>query len=134
MAVFKRPTESLHLQERDLTLLKGLFESRIMTAQHITALYFAGKPEATKKRLQKLKAAGLVNERKRRVNEPSVLFLTRNAFRVLQDDGALSEYPSLSPSSFERRAQVSDLTLRHELEVMDVKSAIHSAVARSGQF
>jgi len=35
-------------------------DPRIMTSAHVAALYFAGKKEAAKKRLQKLKAAGFV--------------------------------------------------------------------------
>jgi hypothetical protein len=124
----------INLQDRDFALLRGLFESRIMTAGHIAKLYFEAKQEAAKKRLQKLKAAGLIGERKRRVNEASILFLTRKAFKVLHDHGSLSEYPSFSAASLERRAQVSDLTLRHELEVMDVKSSFHVALSRTGQF
>ena len=58
----------LDLQQRDFEVLCGLFESRVMAAGHIAALYFDGKREAAKKRLQKLKAAGLISERKRRVN------------------------------------------------------------------
>jgi hypothetical protein len=46
-----------HLQDRDFALLRGLFESRVMTAGHIATLYFDGSREAAKKRLQKIKAA-----------------------------------------------------------------------------
>jgi hypothetical protein len=113
-------------QERDLSILRGFFESRIMTSAHVSALHFEGKTEATKKRLQKLKAAGIVGERRRRVNEPSILFLTKKAFQILNREGILNEYPRIGLSSVEKRAQVSELTLRHELEVMDVKSAFHS--------
>src|SRR5579864_3879777 len=90
-------------QSRDFSLLRGLFESRVMTSPQISALYFAGKREAAKKRLQKLKAAGLINERKRRVNEPSVLFLTRRGFSFLRDEGQLQDFPKLSISAFEKR-------------------------------
>jgi hypothetical protein len=54
-----------------------------MTAWHIATVYFDGKKEAAKKRLQKIKNAGLIGERKRRVNEPAVLFLTRKAHTLL---------------------------------------------------
>lgn len=70
-------SDSLQLQDRDLALLRGLFECRVMTTDHATALYFDGKNEAAKKRLQKLKTAGLISERPRRAFEPSILFLTR---------------------------------------------------------
>src|ERR1051325_11837278 len=110
---------SLQFQERDLALLRGLFESRLMTATQTTTLFFEGKKEATKKRLQKLKKAHLLGERKRRVNESSILFLTRNAVQLLAREGALANYPSYRLASWDKRAAVSDFTLRHELEVMD---------------
>ena len=120
---------SLQIQHRDFALLRGLFECRVMTTSHITTLYFDGKREYTKKRLQKLKAAGFIGERKRNSNEPSILFLTRKAFTLLSSQGQLSDYPSL-----EARANVSELTLRHELQIMDVKAAFHGAFAQSPNF
>lgn len=119
----------VELQPRDFALLRGLFDSRVMTLAHAAALYFAGKAEMAKKRVQRLKAAGLVRERPRRAYEPSVLFLTAPAFRVLSDHGLLSDYPRVGLTNLEKRAQVSDLTLRHELAVMDVKAAVVTAVA-----
>jgi hypothetical protein len=59
-------TDALQLQPRDLALLRGLFECRIMTAPHVAALFFDGKHPYTIKRLQKLKAPGLIGERTRR--------------------------------------------------------------------
>jgi hypothetical protein len=77
-------SNSLQFQERDLALLRGLFECRVMTNDHATSHYFEGKNEAAKKRLQKLKAAGLISERPRRTFEPSILFLTRKGLLTLQ--------------------------------------------------
>src|SRR4051812_13098621 len=68
------------LQERDFDILAGLFECRVMTLAHVTDLYFDGKSEAAKKRVQKLKAAGLLRERKRRIGDPSVLHIGMKAF------------------------------------------------------
>jgi hypothetical protein len=125
---------AIELQDRDFAVLRGLFESRVMTLAHIAALYFEGKAEATKKRLQKLKMAGYVRERPRRPYEPSVLFLTRSAFVLLSEHGDLAEYPRIGLANLEKRAQVSDLTLRHELAVMDVKAALVMALRRLPQF
>lgn len=122
------PLTSIKLQERDRALLRGLFECRVMTNDHAAALYFDGKSEAAKKRLQKLKAAGFISERPRRAFEPSVLFLTRKGLMLLQEQGVLAEYPPFDLPALENRARVSDLTIRHELEVMDVKTAFHAAV------
>ena len=120
----------MYLQIRDISLIRGLFESRVMTTEHAAALYFDGKSEAAKKRLQKLKIAGIVSERTRRPFEPSVLFLTRKGLEVLWKQGVLAEYPSFDLPALDRRARVSDLTIRHELEVMDVKTAFHSGIKK----
>lgn len=134
MATSKHQDESLQFQDRDFALMRGLFECRIMTAAHVAALYFDGKRPYTIKRLQKLKAAGFISERRRRVNEPSILFLTRKAFNLLTREGHLSGFPQLGSTSFESRANVSTLTLRHELEIMDVKAAFHAALAGNPKY
>lgn len=118
------------LQDRDIAILRGFFESRIMTVLQLAAIYFGGRVEAAKKRLQKLKAAGFLRERPRRAYDPSILFLTRKAFKTLGEGGYLDEYPALAWSNMEKRARVSDLTLRHELQVMEFKAAMFSAVAK----
>lgn len=125
---------SISLQERDLSLLKGLFESRVMTASHVALLFFDGRREATKKRLQRLKAAGLLIERARRAFEPSFLFLAPKGLAILKERGVLREFPSLSQDSLQRRTTVSPITLSHELEVMDVKSAFHCALRKVKTF
>jgi hypothetical protein len=124
----------IQLQKRDLVILRGLYESRIMTPAHIAAIYFEGRKEAAKKRLQKLKAVALIKERKRRVNEPSILFLTPKGYSLLDTEGGIFELPKLPVSAFEKRANVSELTIRHELEVMDVKAAFYSALRKSERF
>ena len=53
---------------------------------------------------------------------------------LLQEKGVLAEYPSLDLPVLERRARVSNQTIRHELEVMDVKTAFHSAIKSSANF
>jgi hypothetical protein len=128
-------TDALQLQDRDLALLCGLFESRVMTIEHIAPLYFNGSGEAAKKRLQKIKAAGFITERQQRSrNEPVILFLTRKAFALLREHGCLDDYPPFPINTLENRANVRELTIRHELEVMDVKTAFHAALAKSEKF
>jgi hypothetical protein len=124
----------IELQDRDFLLLRGLFESRVMTTDHAAALCFDGNYEPSKKRLQKLKIAGFIGERTRRPFEPSVLFLTRKGLEILQQQGVLADYPPFDLPALERRARVSDLTIRHELEVMDVKTAFHSAIKKLPAF
>lgn len=45
----------------------------------------------------------------------------------------MSDYPGIGEASFEKRSQVSSLTARHELEVMDVKMAFATAINRTSQ-
>jgi hypothetical protein len=122
------------LQPRDHDLLCGLFESRVMTLGHIAVLYFNGKKEMAKKRVQRLKAAGLVRERPRHQTEPSILFLAKKALELLRNRGHLCGYPTIAISQLEKRTSVSALTLRHELEVMDVKTAMTAAVNKTERF
>lgn len=124
----------LEIQDRDMGLLRGLFECRVMTMDHAATLYFDGKREATKKRLQKLKSARLITERPRHTFEPSVLFLTRKGLELLHSEGVLKDYPPFHLPELDRRARVSDRTIRHELQVMDVKTAFHAAIKPGTDF
>jgi hypothetical protein len=124
----------IRLQPRDLDLFRELFESRLMTLAHAAALHFEGSGEAAKKRLQKLKAAGYLGERARHVTEAPALFLTRKAMLLLEEQGVMNDYPHLGSFSLAKRSSVSDFTLRHELEVMDVKAAFFGALRSSRQF
>ena len=122
---------SIEIQERDVALLRCLFESRVMATSHVADLLFDGRKEAAKKRLQKLKSAGYLSERARRAFEPSLLFLSKRGLTVLRAQGVIAEYPAFSMPALERRARVSQATIAHELEVMDVKSAFHRALTVS---
>ncbi len=75
----------------------------------------------------------MISERKRRVNEPSVC-LTRKSHALLTEQSAIADFPRLSTTAFEKRADVTQLTIRHELEVMDVKAAFYSALKISETF
>jgi Replication-relaxation len=132
--MFSGDIDGIDLQPRDIELLRDLFESRIMTLAHISALHFNGKSPMAKKRVQRLKNAGLLRERPRRISDPSVLFLSLKAFRLLRAKGHLTDYPRVDEASFEKRSQVSSLTVRHELEVMDVKTAMIGAISQTQQY
>jgi hypothetical protein len=121
-------------QPRDVLILRGLFESRIMTLANLAGLHFNDQQEAAKKRIQKLKAAGVVGERPRRPYHPSILFLTKKGFDALTRENGLDGFPRLGWASLRKRARVSDLTLRHELDVMAVKTALVRAVRATPSF
>jgi hypothetical protein len=124
----------VELQERDLDVLQGLFESRLMTLTHVTRLFFNGHSEAAKKRIQRLKEDRYIRERARRVYQPSILHLSRRAFATLSERGRLSEYPQFAWNQLEDRAKVSELTLKHELQVLDVKTAFSCAVKSTAHY
>ena len=119
---------NISLQPRDHSILRTLFECRVFTTTHAASLFFNGRKEAAKKRLQILKRAGLIAERPRAPSEPAVLYLTRKGLETLRDDGVLNEYPAFDLPTLLRRAQVGNSTIRHELEVMDVKVAFHESL------
>ena len=124
----------LELQDRDLAIFRGLFESRLMTLGHIARLYFNGRSEAAKKRIQGLKSARYLGERSRRVYEPSILHLRERAFTELSVRGKILEYPHFTWEQLKKRVQVSDLTLRHELDVLEVKTSLSSAIRALPQY
>jgi len=116
------------ITQRDYSLLRGLFESRIMTLAHAAAIYFEGRNEAAKKRVLTLKKLGYIAERPRlRAYDPSILFLTKKGFHLLHQEGHVSDYPSIGWEMMEKRVRVSPLTLRHELDVLAVKAAFYTA-------
>lgn len=121
----------IELQERDIAFLRGLFECRVMTIEHASSLYFDGHGEYAKKRLQKLKSARVIAERPRKQFEPSVLFLLHAGLIALRERGILSSYPDITIPTLARRAQVSEITLAHELAVLDLKVAFHLAAGAS---
>src|SRR5262249_10572116 len=114
-----------------LELLDGLLDSRVMTLAQVAALYFDGKSEYAKKRVAKLKSAKLISERPRKTSQPSILSLTREGYRTLLEEGYPSDEWRMDWPAMKRRLQVSELTLRHELDVMDVKVAFCSAVRKT---
>lgn len=122
----------IEFQERDLAILRGLFDSRIATIHHLSTLYFGGRLEAARKRIQKLKAAGIIHERPRKVTEPSIYCLSRRGFEMLDTHGVLKEFPSVGWSQLEKRARVSELTLAHELQVMDCRASLTAAAQITG--
>lgn len=115
---------SVSITARDVLLLRGLFESRVMTPRHIADLFFGGRREATKKRLQKLTARGVLARRRESRFESSLISLSGKGIRFLSVNGHLSGFPRLSPTVLERRCSVSEFTLRHELAVLDFKVSL----------
>lgn len=125
------PNAAFLVQDRDLRILRGLLESRVMTQAHVSLLFFSGREHAARKRLQVLKSAGLIAERPRMPFERAVLHLTKSALCLLRDRGALKAYPPLTISAHQARARVSDITIRHELDIMNIKAALCGAIEKT---
>src|ERR1043166_5036577 len=113
--------QRVKLGERDFAVLAELLHCRFSTLPHLAALFFNGSEEAAKKRLQSLKGAGLVNQKPRRPGEIGIQQLTEAGYQELQRQGLLGGFPPLSRGYLGRRARVSELTLKHEQEVLDLK-------------
>lgn len=126
-----RPKQrNLVLQPRDIAVLRGLFESRVMTTEHICALYFDSHAEMAKKRLQRLTAAGLISKKHNVPFQVLTRHLTTAGLEELRRRRLT--HTDLSEKLLKRRLDVSPLTLRHELAVLDVKVAFHTAAKRRG--
>jgi hypothetical protein len=69
--------------------------------------------------------------RERGVHEPSLLYLTKRSFDELTRGGHLRDYPPFTWKQLEKRIDVSPLTIPHELEVLNVKTALSCALART---
>lgn len=123
---------NVQLQPRDTQLLLGLYASRLMTLPHIATIYFGNRTDAAKKRVQKLKRAGLIRQRPRRFSEPSLLFLSNHGLTLLSEHIHLAGAGRMD-SQFRRRLSVSALMLRHELSVLDVKAATVASVLKREQ-
>jgi len=121
------------LQDRDISLLADLLESRVLTLDHIRTLHFAGKNEMAKKRVQRLKSAGLIAERPRRIGETSILHLTWQGYGALREAGHICDDSHLTAKTFARRMTVSGMTLTHELMIADVRTAFAVSMRESTQ-
>jgi hypothetical protein len=126
--------QNVLLQERDFEFLKDLLEVRVLTLDHVRTLYFGGKSEMAKKRVQRLKSAGIVVERPRKIGEPSILHLTWKGYAALRDSGHVGDDSHLSPKTFTRRMAVSGSTVAHELMIADVRTAFTVAMRDSKRF
>src|SRR3982751_5283531 len=100
-AISNLPVE---ITQRDVNLLRGLYESRICTIAPAAALDFGGSLDAAKKRIVKLKRAGLIAERPRRAYQPSVLFIARRGFFLMHERGYAHGFPPCTWGQFEKRA------------------------------
>jgi len=129
MSKHSRPNGTV-LQPRDYTLLQGLLDSRLMTLKHAAVLHFEGKIEAAKKRLQKLHVAGFIHQRTRRPQDPAVYTLGRAGYFRLKQEGMLDPASDTGWLKFWKTRQIGELILRHELAVMDVKTAFVTAIQK----
>jgi hypothetical protein len=122
------------LQDRDVSLLLDLVESRVLSLDHVRTLFFPDKNDMAKKRVQRLKSAGFLTERPRRIGEPSILHLTWKGYLALRKGGHVGDDSQLSPKTFARRMAVSDTTLAHELMIGDVRTSFIAAIRKHKQF
>jgi hypothetical protein len=122
----KRP--SIVITQRDVCILRDLFDSRILTAQQIADIHFNASRNAAKQRLWALKRSGYIAARfGTSPGTPEPIRLTREGFEHLRQTGNIDDYPRLTWLTMSKRLKVSDLTLAHEIDVGSMKAAFHRA-------
>lgn len=122
----------VEVTDRDLLILRCLYECRVATLNHLSKLFFDGRYEATKKVAQRLAGHRLTNKRKRPIGHPDVLYLSKRGFDLLREKGGLDGLPVVPWERLEKRIRVSELTLNHELDVLTLRAAFEEAArARS---
>jgi hypothetical protein len=126
--------ENIILQERDYEILLGIFESCVMTLKQITDLYFSGRGEAAKKRVQKLKRAEYIEERQRQNGARSIMQIGKRALKAMHDRGMLNQFPCPLMAKSKKRTPVSNIMLNHELDVIDARVAMTSAVRAQSNY
>lgn len=98
-----------------------------MSLRHFAALFFGGRVEAAKKRVQKLGAAGWIKSRPRETFERAAYGLTARGVAEIGRLGEIPAFPGDRVVNVGRRLEVSSRTLRHELEVLDTVVALLEA-------
>ena len=121
-------SQGIKITERDLLILRGLFDCRILNIHHFAELFFEGRQDAARKRIKKLQANKLLNVRQKKVTEEHLYFITRKGFELLTENGALDDYPKVLWKDFEKRAVVSSTRVQHEVEIADVIALFARAV------
>ena len=119
------------LQPRDKAVMRDLIDSRVMKLSQISALHFDGKAPYAQKRVLKLKRAGYINERvpeNRGRVYPSLLSLSRRGFAAFANDNELGSIDARWSDLEGRLAKISESTLDHEIDVVDMKIALVNAV------
>lgn len=111
-------------------ILLTLFESRSATVAHVADIHFSGRMAPAKKALQRLRESGHAVSRCRS-RSALVYSIAVPGIRTLAALGHLHSYPPLTLRQLARRAIASDLTLAHELAVMDVRAAFARAFRES---
>lgn len=120
------------VQPRDLAILRGFYECRTMTLRHVADLHFAGSYKAAQKRVAVLKRSGLLRELKPvSVGESAALVFRPKAYRLLVSHQALGDLPAVGWKTLEKRADISPVTLRHELDVVSVRTAFETSARQS---
>ena len=105
------------------SILSALFECRVFTTTHAAPSAAERKPRRNASRSSSVQPSSL---NVRAPNDPAVLS-SPQGLETVRDDGVLQDFPlSIYPPS--ASLQVGSSTIRHELEVMDVRVAFYQAV------
>ena len=128
----KNPERGVQLQDRDWELLIGLFESRTMLRKHLLDLYFSDVRDYGEKRIPRLTKGGYIGEREytqiRGQYSPAIRYLTSKGLRALEEKSQLISAHGLSWEVLEKRLGGAQSSITHELEIVDIKVALTTAL------
>lgn len=129
---------SFRLQARDLAAVDAVHRLRVLTSEHIAALYFPGADNGVgshcRKRLQLLAEAGYLDRREQpqtrsEGRKPYLYFLSPAGRQLLIDE------MGLDPDALDWKPSYNDVRwpyLRHQLAINDVYVAFSVAAPRAG--
>jgi len=106
-----------------LILLRDLYFSRAATRIQLERLSPPGIRHETADRLAELCEQGLVRPRELRIGGEVVFCLSRSGFDCAASNGVIPEAVGIAPKRIWRRLEVSDMTILHELELVDLRIA-----------
>ena len=116
----------------DLLIIQDLHQSRVATLIQIERLLSVEDRSQAAERVQLLIENGCIRKRTLLIGGAEVFCLSRKGYDLGVANGVIPEDGSVSAKKLWRRLEVSDLTLLHELQVVDARIAYERHARVSG--
>lgn len=127
---------NMELQERDIAILKDVFDTRFITIEHAADLHFQDLKSAAasaKRRLSKLAENGLLKPQDVPLKRAKKVYrLTKQGLDILIERGILRQLAGEEWDAKLRKRYtdtISPAILEHEIGMLDIKVAVNAAIA-----